>query len=457
MQNGQRKQKKRIGDINMKSLYNLTSSHASDFDIGDIIPILCQEAVPTGEYKIAPRLNISFSPMNGPVFGQFKLKIRTFFVKLKDIWDNFPEHFATNDQVTYPNPFRTVDLNTIYTNDDHKLLRYIGLTASTDAYAKDLNWLPVRAYQKIYYEHYQKQFGNSIETPEYITTNGVDNTTPDIVARDFYELDECNSPANRMEHSQTLGTIPTIDATVNPFTLQDVQNLIAKTKQASLAQKFAYRAQDFIDNLFGVDADRNRQAKLIYSKDEFFTFQNVTNVAASANYPLGIQQSLGSANSNGDIYFEASEFGYIMTLVSVVPYLPNYGGNKYDMFAPDDGYRYFNENFANVGYEPVKNRELCRNAAAFNEQVAGYVPIYDRYRHGRNILGNTYQTTFAALTVHRSLTDPGNRKIDPNEFDYLFTAYSLPQIRCFAVSNIIARLPVPKIVDANTAATSRTI
>lgn len=82
-----------------RSLFNLSYEKKFDFDMGQLIPVLMDEAVPGDIWKIANEIVIRFKPLVAPVLHEINCFVHYFFVPTRIIDPNFTK-FMTGFQNT---------------------------------------------------------------------------------------------------------------------------------------------------------------------------------------------------------------------------------------------------------------------------------------------------------------------------------------------------------------------
>lgn len=154
---------------NKKSLFNLSYEHTTTFDMGQLIPIMIREAVPSDIWRLSMRAILRFAPLVAPVLHAIYMKTFTFFVpyrllypklrdpvELSDIDHNW-ENFITGgedgeDDSTLPiwTPTTTPTVGTLWD--------YFGLPLNGDLPdGSKPNKLALRAYNFIYNEFFRDQ------------------------------------------------------------------------------------------------------------------------------------------------------------------------------------------------------------------------------------------------------------------------------------------------------------
>jgi len=77
------------------SVFDLSYEKKLTCDMGQLIPVLCDEVVPGDYWKIGNQAIIRMQPLVAPVLHQIDVYVHYFFVPYRLLWDGF-EDFITN-------------------------------------------------------------------------------------------------------------------------------------------------------------------------------------------------------------------------------------------------------------------------------------------------------------------------------------------------------------------------
>ena len=144
-----------------KSVFNLSHERKLSCNMGDLVPIFCEETVPGDKFQIKSEAIIRMAPMIAPVMHRVNVYMHYFFVPNRLVWDDW-EKFITGGPDGTSNPVLPFLALNGAVNDQLKsgqLADFLGC-ATTEAGAtaeSHINVLPFRAYQKIYNEFYRDQ------------------------------------------------------------------------------------------------------------------------------------------------------------------------------------------------------------------------------------------------------------------------------------------------------------
>lgn len=188
----------------------------------------------------------------------------------------------------------------------------------------------------------------------------------------------------------------------------DLTNATAATinelRQAFAIQRF-YEAQarggsryiEFLKNIFGVtspDARLQRSEFLGGKRIPLSIFQTVQTGATTETSPLG-QTGAFSHTFDKNHYFTKSftEGGYLLGMATI-RYYHWYQQGIHKMFSRRKWTDFYIPQFANLGEEPIKMREIFATGTADDEAVFGYQERYAEYRMRENMITGELNSTY---------------------------------------------------------------
>lgn len=162
-----------------RNSFSLPHDNKLSFNMGDLVPIICQPIVPGDTWKLQASTMIRFSPMLAPIMDRVNVFTYFWFVPYRLIWDEF-EDFITGGKDGTANPvFPTVTI----TKDHYSWFKtaclsdYLGFPSVDTPPAQGreikISSLPFRAYQLVYNEYVRDQ---NLQPEVYIPrTSGSEN------------------------------------------------------------------------------------------------------------------------------------------------------------------------------------------------------------------------------------------------------------------------------------------
>lgn len=155
-----------------RAAHDLSHSRKFTMNMGDLVPIMCQDVIPGDSFQLKHEALVRIMPMLAPIYHNVNVYMHYFFVPYRLIWDAW-EDFITGgkDGTAKPSFPRFIVKKEIGVNGKQllfkpgSLLDYLGYPVkqvTPDANfeiteANAFSQLPLRAYQTIYNEYYRDQ------------------------------------------------------------------------------------------------------------------------------------------------------------------------------------------------------------------------------------------------------------------------------------------------------------
>ena len=86
-----------------RSVFDLSYEKKFDFDVGQLIPVCCEEMVPGDTFKIGNEIVINSMPLNAPVYHKLDVTVHYFFCPTRlvfDKWEDFITGGKTGNDAT---------------------------------------------------------------------------------------------------------------------------------------------------------------------------------------------------------------------------------------------------------------------------------------------------------------------------------------------------------------------
>lgn len=171
------------------SRFNLSNEHAFTADMGELIPMRCQEVLPGDKIVGSSRAFIRMMPQLAPFFTRLRVSIFHFFVPTRLVWDSW-EAFITGGPTNDPANEPQMPYTECGTGDPPVggLLNHMGIPKGFgDVETKRISVLPIRAYQLIWNEWFRDQ---DLQNPATVLkTSGADPTTARDLQRATWHKD----------------------------------------------------------------------------------------------------------------------------------------------------------------------------------------------------------------------------------------------------------------------------
>ena len=144
-----------------RSAFDLSYSKLFDCDMGQLIPVMCDEVVPGDHFTISNEIVLRMQPMLAPILSEINITTHYFFVPYRILWDNF-EDFITGgvDGNFEGSPPTLLDFMEKFPSEKGSILDYFGFPIGANITMTPDNApssFPVSAYNKIYNEFYRDQ------------------------------------------------------------------------------------------------------------------------------------------------------------------------------------------------------------------------------------------------------------------------------------------------------------
>lgn len=153
-----------------RAAHDLSHSRKFTMNMGDLVPILCQDVIPGDSFQLTHEALVRIMPMLAPIYHNVNVYMHYFFVPYRLVWDEW-EDFITGGRDGKANPvfprfYQSIPL--IWSGADKlgvgSLADYLGFPSKqipanpiSINESKAFSQLPFRAYHTIYNEYYRDQ------------------------------------------------------------------------------------------------------------------------------------------------------------------------------------------------------------------------------------------------------------------------------------------------------------
>ena len=153
--------------------FNLSYRKKFDCDMGQLIPICCEEVVSGDKFKVGNECVVRMQPLVAPILDSIKVKTEYFYVPFRILWDDFEDFFTGGEDGNYstrvpvwnqsPNDHSGMIFLPCFINVKGSLGDYFGLpVTSSDGIYLDLdslypNGFAQYAYNMIWNEYYRDE------------------------------------------------------------------------------------------------------------------------------------------------------------------------------------------------------------------------------------------------------------------------------------------------------------
>ncbi|MBA7535563.1 hypothetical protein ES705_27821 [subsurface metagenome] len=422
-----------------RSVFNLSYEKKFTCDMGQLIPIMCDEVVPGDIFSIGNEIVVRFQPLVAPVLHEINVYVHYFYVPYRILWDDW-EDFITGGEDGLDDsviPVWDVTFNTV-----GSLWDYLGFPLGIDvAGAQPMNF-PRYAYNEIYNAYYRdenlitkivntneailrrawekdyftssmpfQQRGTAPALPISGTSEAVWNATAFADGEPPGSKNAVNVEATNVDDfnfytAQTRGGLNLKGAlednevdlsSATTFDVADLRLVFQIQKWLEANARGGARYTEFLKHHFGVsptDERLNRPEYIGGSKSPVIVSE-VLQTSETGTSPQGTLAGHGlTASRNFCAKYRVKEFGLIMGIMSIMPRTAYHQGinrqwlreTKYDFYFPE---------FAHLSEQPVLEREVYASGVeAQNETVFGYQGRYNEMRAKRSMVCGEMHATF---------------------------------------------------------------
>lgn len=465
------------------SVFDWTHDHKLSFNMGQLIPVMCEECVPGDRWRVSQESLVRFAPLVTPMMQRCDVYFHTFYVPMRLLWPNF-ENFITGTKVLGLDPaFPYFKLENVF----NRLLDHMGLADPGSETNVDVSAMYAAAYQFIWNEYYRDQNlqtpavyelgdgDNSGQTDLFVLRNrawGHDYFTsllpfaqkgdavdiplgtvalkdpwytgdPDLQTPQFVntvqvpnagDVTQTIAPVSglagvRINDGGTYAYDPAGTLQVDPTTIKDLRRAFKLQEFLEREAVGGTRYNEWIYSIFGVktsDASLQRPIYVTGSKSAV-QISEVLNTTGTEDLPQGNMAGHGVAVTNGAgaSYF-CEEPGVMMTIMSVMPKSSYMQGIPRKYLKITDRYQYFIPQFEHIGEQEVARQEL--NVQSTNRRgVLGYSARYTEYKVPFNYVSGEFKTSLLAWHMAREFDAGASLNA---EFIQCF-----PTFRVFAVTD----------------------
>ena len=393
--------------------YSLDHEVRSSFEMGQLIPFLCQEVVPGDKYRVQSSTLVRLQPMLAPLMHRIDYYQRYYYIPYRLLIPNYEQLLTdpdSNQVVPSMDKYLVYSASTVRDLIREKpLLEYFGLSTSNtkvspDSVIRDINATPLLAYYLIYNHYYMR--------------SDLDKRYIDQLRPEHFESAELK---------KYIGNVMYVNEGLDYFTSAKTSTQYGNMVQLDMdgnntitvpEMRLAERLQSFRERLFRVGGKYVNYIKEFFDVEPLDARVQIPKYLGGDSYVLSVSdvdqtapsqggyvgESYGksvSVNRTGQIQYDVYEHGLIIGLHFVRPRPSNIGGCP-KLFTRRTYFDFFNPHFSALGYQEVEQRELdvCRSKAV----PFGYVPRYDEYRYGNDIVSGDFRRSLNYWHLSRDIS-----------------------------------------------------
>lgn len=433
-----------------RSMFNLSHERKLSLNMGKLVPTMVQEVLPGDSFRVSSNNLVRMHPLVAPIMHRIDVFTHYFYVPNRLVWQDWEKYISnSHPELNLTLPTITFDnTNKGYTGDGG-LADYLGVPNIKNIdLTNDLkvNALPFRAYQLIFDEFYRDQdLQNSINVPTDSTENFFDmvamrsrswqkdyftsarpwaqkgadvmlpmsinpgqrpqaikedgsTATGDLIADQGEIYAGSNSPGNQVRFEDV--------ATV---TAPNITELRRATKLQEWLEKNARAGSRYIEQLlvhFGVMSDdaRLHRPEYLGGGRQAVQISEVANTSDTSNAPQGNLSGEGTSMGKSGFSKAFKEHGFIIGITSIMP-KPAYMNGLPRMFSKNDIFDFAFPEFANIGEQPILNKELFVTGTELDNETFGYTPRYAEYKFTNDSVHGDFKSTLKHWHLSREFSN----------------------------------------------------
>jgi len=476
-----------------KSLFDLSYEKKFDCDMGQLIPVMADEVIPGDVFKISNEIVIRFQPLVAPILHEINAYVHYFFVPARIMDSDFEEfitggedgastvtldRWASSSYAKYslwdylgypistvipasqcPLAFGKTAYNMIY-NDyyrDENLINEVALTQYTilkrawekDYYTSALPWqqrgtapaLPISGTSSAVWDS-STILGSNPTDPYDLRVEGTTASEPYLrfagtTARD-------NAIAGFNDNTVDLSSATTFDVSDLRLAFQ-IQKWLERNARGGA------RYTEFLKSHFGVSPRDDRLQRPEYiggSKSPVIISEVLQTSSTDATTPQGNLAGHGlTADRTNVCTYRATEFGYIMGILSVMPRLTYNSQGINRQWLRETKYDFYFPEFAHLSEQAITRQELyCTTVEADNSTIFGYQGRYDELRTKQSMVCGDMRDTLDYWHLSKQfssapLLNQSFIECDPRKD--IFATTSVPGLIVNFANKITAIRPIP--------------
>lgn len=429
-----------------RSVFDLSYEKKFMCDMGQLIPVLCDEMVPGDKFKVTSEMVCRWQPLVAPILHEVNIFVHYFFVPYRLMWDNSKtdswEAFITGgpegDLAPIPPTWQPTD------NSIGSLWDFMGFPTGVDpqgAYPLDF---PRIAYNFIYNEYYRdqtlqqevdldnenilfrawmkdyftsalpwQQRGEAPSLPISGTSTALwpfndyqaagDTVTSIPIQPDGFQVNLIgNNPSPDMTAFVEALNKNTVDlSTATSFDIADLRTVVQVQKFLERNARVGARYTEFLGAHFSVSPkdsrlDRPEFCGAIKSNVVISEVLQTSGSPGDTDYTPTPQGNLAGHGITADRAYAGSyyaeEFGLMMGILSVMP-KPAYQQGINRQWLRETKYDFYFPEFAHLSEQGIIQAELyASDVESENKTLFGYQGKYDEMRVKQNMVASSMRT-----------------------------------------------------------------
>lgn len=435
-----------------RSMFNLSYSKMLTCDMGQLIPVICDEAVPGDIWQISSEAVLRMQPLVAPVMHEINVYLHLYFVPYRILW---PKNEAETDGwEIFITGGQTGDLEPVQpvwqpTTDSEmavgSLWDYLGFPTGLTAAGMQGPFpvdYPRRAYNLVWNEFYRdenlqnkrllsdttialrawekdyftsalpwQQRGTAPALPVTGTSKAIwpnadfVNYPTGVNAQGFRsEAGVSNKTFNAgsaqgIVNAQAFFADNTVDlSSATTFDVSDLRQVVQIQKWMERSARGGVRYTEFLRSMFGVSPRDDRLQRPEYfggSKSPVIVSEVLQTSSSDVTTPQGNMAGHGIAvQAMYGGKYHCQEYGLILGLMSILP-RPMYQQGINRQWLRPTRYDYYFREFANLSEQAIERAEIYYSGVeAENKTLFGFQGRYNEMRQKDNMVTSQMRSIF---------------------------------------------------------------
>lgn len=463
-----------------RSVFDLSYEKKFTCEMGQLIPICCDEVVPGDVWTIGSEILVRAMPLIAPIMHEINIYTHWFFVPYRLLWNEW-ENFITGGRTGNEAPELPRWPN--LPRPEGSVADYMGIPPNVSCVGKEPLDFPRRAYYLTFINYYTdpnltsdadldvnnigvnsaQNLYNRCWEKDYFTSalpwqqRGTAPALPisGITNAEFLGSIAGGYTTNEIGFGQLSGQLPPGGLTLAgsgsvdglrqwlnnnevdlsqaaTFDVSDLRLAFQIQKWMERNARAGYRYTEFLRSHFGVSPKDERLDRPEYiggSKKPLMVSEVLQTSSTDSVTPQGNMAGHGISVSGTMIgTYRVKEYGLILGLMSIMPRTAYSQGidrqwlreTKYDFYFPE---------FANLSEQAIYQAEImASNSEAENNRIFGYQGRYDEMRFKRNMICGKMRSDFEHWHLGRKFSAE-----NPPRLNYSFVR-CVPDKRIFEVT-----------------------
>jgi len=416
-----------------RSVFDLSYEKKFNCDMGQLIPVMCDEVVPGDKFKISNEVVIRWQPLIKPILHEVNVFTHYFFVPYRLLWDEWEDFITGGPDGTLEPIIPLFDSAADSSFAEGSLWDYFGFPIEVKTDPRPIAF-PWRAYNLIWNEYYrdqtlQEEVATQLQwvqfrawTKDYFTSalpwqqrNPIAPSLPIVGETSAVWPSNTDTVAGSVEYTNTalIASGPgwtalnnnTIDlSAASSFDIADLREVVQIQKFLERNARVGARYTEFLGAHFGVspkDARLDRPEYIGGTKSPVIISEVLQTSATGSDVFVSDtpQANLAghgiTADRNMVGSYRAEEFGLIMGIMSVMP-KPAYQQGVQRQWLRETKYDFYFPEFAHLSEQAIPQMEIFANEVLIdNTKLFGYQGKYDEMRVKQNMICGTLRSDAA--------------------------------------------------------------